>query len=190
MNREQLTKSREFWVAEEKRAKERAKHSHEMHKRREEQLEALKGAVLAYPVKHLITDAWGYHPGVHDGVDLICPASEPLIAMCHAKVVRADAGGWWGKGAPADPVLKARGDGIIILRSLVDAGLVRKGMNLCYGHAEHAKVKAGQEVHAGDVIGEAGFANAWHVHFMVNMRADTRGVGDRDPRPVLDSAKP
>jgi murein DD-endopeptidase MepM/ murein hydrolase activator NlpD len=152
-----------------------------------EQPVAAKPRVVA-PVKHIIADSWGWHPGVHDGIDLICPASEPLIAICHATVVRADAGGWWGLGAPADPVLRARGDGIIVLRSLVDAGPIRKGMNLCYGHAEHATVKAGQVVEAGDRIGTAGFANAWHVHFMVNMRSDAKGLGDRDPKPVVDFA--
>jgi murein DD-endopeptidase MepM/ murein hydrolase activator NlpD len=136
--------------------------------------------------EHILADSWGWHPGVHDGIDLICPPNEPLYAICKATVVRADAAGWWGKGAPADPVLKAKGDGIIVIRSLVDAGPIRKGMNLCYGHAEGAVVKAGQTVEAGDHIGHAGFANAWHTHFMVNMRKDALGLGDRDPKPVVD----
>lgn len=188
MNEAALHKSRELWVKRERDYKAKAKRAHDMHLLREKQLRELKVARVTFPIQHLITDSWGYHPGVHDGVDLICPASEPLIAMCKATVVRADASGWWGKGAPADPALKARGDGIIIIRSLIDAGPIRRGMNLCYGHGEHAKVRAGQTVEAGDVIGAAGFANAWHVHFMVNMRTDTKGVGDRDPRPVLDFA--
>lgn len=188
MNREQLEHSRTLWVDRERGFKKSAAHAHEMHLLREKQLRELAATVTA-PLKHILQDSWGWHPGVHDGIDLICPPDEPLIAICEAKVVRADAGGWWGLGAPADPALKARGDGIIILRSLIDAGPIRKGMNLCYGHAEHATVKAGQTVKAGDVIGKAGFANAWHTHFMVNMRADTKGVGDRDPKPVVDFAR-
>jgi murein DD-endopeptidase MepM/ murein hydrolase activator NlpD len=62
-------------------------------------------------------------------------------------------------------------------------------MNLCYGHAEGAVVKAGQIVEAGDHIGHAGFAVAWHCHFMVNMRKDALGLGDRDPRPVVDYSR-
>lgn len=189
LNRQQLERSRALWIEREQKAKGEAEHAHAMHQQRDRQIAALDVPKVTAPMKDIITDTWGYHPGVHDGEDLICPASEPLIAICKAQVVRADAGGWWGLGAPADPVLKARGDGIIILRSLVDAGPIRKGMNLCYGHAEHATVKAGDVVEAGHVIGLAGFANAWHCHFMVNMRADTKGVGDRDPRPVIDFAR-
>jgi murein DD-endopeptidase MepM/ murein hydrolase activator NlpD len=62
------------------------------------------------------------------------------------------------------------------------------GLNMCYGHAEGAVVKARDKVKAGDLLGHAGFANAWHVHFMVNGRTDQKGVGDRDPAPYVDFA--
>ena len=61
-------------------------------------------------------------------------------------------------------------------------------MNLCYGHAEKPLVKVGDIVHAGQRICDAGLANAWHFHFMVNQRRDTRGVGDRDPMPIVKYA--
>jgi hypothetical protein len=191
MSEQALKKSRALWVSREKDYKSKAAHAHEMHQLREKQLAELHSAKpkVVAPLKHILADSWGWHPGIHDGLDLICPASEPLFAICKATVVRADAGGWWGKGAPADPALKARGDGIVVIRSLVDAGPIQKGMNLCYGHAEHATVKTGQVVEAGDQIGHAGFANAWHVHFMVNMRKDVLGLGDRDPKPVVDFAR-
>ncbi len=80
-------------------------------------------------------------------------------------------------------------DGIVIIRSLFDIGPIKKGMNLCYGHAEKPRVRVGQVVNAGDWICNAGLANAWHFHFMVNHRPDARGVGDRDPRPILKYAK-
>jgi hypothetical protein len=38
------------------------------------------------------------------------------------------------------------------------------------------------------VTGHAGFANAWHLHFMVNARNDQRGVGDRAPMPYVKHA--
>jgi murein DD-endopeptidase MepM/ murein hydrolase activator NlpD len=147
------------------------------------------GGRVHTPVSRIITDTWGYHPGVHDGMDLICPANATLFAICDGVVVRADASGWWGKGAPSDAGLRAKGDGIIIVRSTVDVGPFARGLNMCYGHAEHATVREGQHVDAGDVIGKAGLANAWHVHFMVNHRSDSKGVGDRDPRPFVDYAR-
>lgn len=139
------------------------------------------------PLSVILQDSWGWHPGVHDGIDLICRANAPLLAICKARVIRADSGGWWGKGAPSASVA-AKGDGIIVLRSLVDVGPFRRGLNFGYGHAESPRVGVGQVVEAGDVIGRAGFANAWHIHLVVNNRPDDRGVGDRDPRPFVDFA--
>jgi murein DD-endopeptidase MepM/ murein hydrolase activator NlpD len=144
---------------------------------------------VAAPFAKVLADSWGWHPGVHDGLDLIVEPHAVLHSMCDGRVVRADPGGWWGLGAPKDPVLKAKGDGIIIVRCTVTAGPFEPGLNICYGHAENAKVQAGQAVKAGDVLGEAGFANAWHTHLMVNDNTDTRGVGDRDPRPFYDYAR-
>jgi hypothetical protein len=155
---------------------------------RKSQAQLLSGRGVARPLNHLITDSWGFHPGIHDGVDLICVPNAPIYAMVKGIVTRADPGGWWGLGAPSDPKLKAKGDGIIIVRSLANVGPFKKGINMCYGHAEGAVVKVGQHVHAGQRIGHAGFANAWHVHFMINDNSDTRGVGDRDPRPLIDYA--
>lgn len=176
-------RDRRFTAAEKKRFKQRVKYRRALRDRFEHE-----GHVHT-PVSRIITDTWGYHPPVHDGIDLICPANATLFAICDGTVIRADASGWWGKGAPSDPALKAKGDGIIILRCSTDVGPFKRGLNMCYGHAEHATVREGQVVKAGDVIGKAGFANAWHVHFMVNGRNDTKGVGDRDPRPFTDYAR-
>ena len=145
---------------------------------------------VSAPITVILNDSWGYHPGVHDGVDLICNPNAALLAICDATVVRADSSGWWGLGAKASaghPV--SDGDGIIVLRSTTNSGPFKDGLNLCYGHAEHPTVRVGETVKAGQVIGRAGFANAWHAHFMVNGRSDTKGVGDRDPRPYLDYAR-
>jgi hypothetical protein len=49
-------------------------------------------------------------------------------------------------------------------------------------------VKVGDIVTAGTRLGHAGFANAWHVHFMVNGGGTLRGIGDRDPKPFVDYA--
>ena len=61
-------------------------------------------------------------------------------------------------------------------------------MNLCYGHAEKPRVSVGDTVEAGQWICDAGLANAWHFHFMVNDNPDTGGVGDRDPWPIVKYA--
>lgn len=143
---------------------------------------------VASPVAKIIEDSWGYHPPVHDGLDVICPAGAPLHAMCDGEIVRVSASGWWGKGAPADPALKAKGDGVIVLRCGVTTGPFKRGVNIVYGHAEGACVRQGQIVRAGQRIGTAGFANAWHIHLAINGRTDTLGVGDRDPRPFLNYA--
>lgn len=141
---------------------------------------------VARPLLKIISSSWGWHPGVHDGVDLICPEDAPIFALVDAEVVDVRASGWWGLGAepsPGHPI--SDGDGIIQLECSVDVGPFRKGMHFGYGHAEHATVRVGQKVKAGQRIGRAGFARAAHVHFMANIGNTLRGVGDRDPMPFV-----
>lgn len=150
------------------------------------------GGKVHPPMDHILADSWGYHPPVHDGVDLICPPKEPCLAICDGVIARVQKDGWWNKGAPASPAVKAKGDGIIVLESTTNAGPFKPGLLFGYGHAEGATVKVGERVKAGERIGHAGLANAWHVHFMVHgpdQSAPVGGTGDRDPRPFLDYAK-
>lgn len=139
---------------------------------------------VAPPLLRIITSSHGWKPG-HDGVDLICEPDVPIFAICEAKVIDVRSSGWWGKGAPPDP---SKGDGIIQLQCLVDSGPFRRGLHFGYGHAEKAIVRVGQHVKPGQQIGRAGFANAWHVHFMVNRGDTRRGVGDHDPMPYVHFA--
>jgi murein DD-endopeptidase MepM/ murein hydrolase activator NlpD len=141
------------------------------------------------PATVIITDAWGWHPGIHDGIDVVTLPDPIIFAMIKSKIIDVRAGGWWGLGAPTDPVLKAKGDGIIQMEVLENAGPFKKGMHIGYGHAEKALVKVGDVVHAGQAVGHAGFANAWHIHLMVNSGNTMKGVGDRDPRPFTDYAR-
>lgn len=136
------------------------------------------------PIAHIRQDSWGWARG-HDGIDLICDPKVPVLAICKAKVMRADSGGWWGKGAPS-PSIAAKGDGIVIIRSLVNIGPIREGMNICYGHAESPQVRVNEIVEPGEMLARAGLANAWHIHWMVNRRSDTKGVGDMNPREILN----
>jgi len=141
------------------------------------------------PCKPILQHSWGWHAGVHDGVDLITEADDVVYAICDATVIDVRSSGWWGNGARASGGHSvADGDGIIQLRCEVDAGPFKKGMHFGYGHAEKACVKVNERVRAGQMIGHAGFANAWHLHFMVNGGGHTRGVGDRDPWPFVDYA--
>lgn len=144
---------------------------------------------VASPLAKILEDSWGYHPGVHDGIDLICEPDATLYAICDAVVIDVRSGQWWGKGAPADSALREKGNGIIQLECLVDAGPFSQGQHIGYGHAEHARVKVGQRVQAGDAIGKAGFANAWHIHLMVNDGDTSKGVGRRDPGPFVTYAR-
>ncbi len=149
---------------------------------------------VAAPVNKIITHANGWSgPNGHDGVDLICPEDAPLYAMCRCKVVRVSASGWWGSNptaSPGHPI--SDGDGIVSIQALVSVGPIKKGWIFGYGHAEHAKVKVGQIVVAGQVIALAGFARAPHPHLMLNSgaarfwRGDfARGVGSMDPWPIV-----
>jgi hypothetical protein len=134
------------------------------------------------PVEGIITSSHGYGPG-HDGIDLICPANAKIYAVCRAKVIDVRSGGWWGKNPTGDPTI---GDGIIQLEALESIGPLRRGMHIGYGHAEHATVRVGQIVKPGDVLGRAGYANAWHIHKMMNHGRTMRGIGEFDPRPCLN----
>jgi murein DD-endopeptidase MepM/ murein hydrolase activator NlpD len=169
-------------------AKERTRFDSRERWRTRLQKKHASGAHVAPPLAKIISSSWGFHPPVHDGVDLICPPNATGYAICDAVVKRADNGGWWGKGAPS-PAVAAKGDGIVVIRCTTDVGPFRKGLNFCYGHAEHTLVKPGDTVKAGQPICRAGLANAWHFHFMVNGRNDDRGVGDRDPMPFVNYAR-
>lgn len=145
---------------------------------------------VASPLKRILGDSWGWHKPGHDGVDLICEGDAAIYAICDAKIIDVRSTGWWGNGAQASGGHQiSEGDGIIQLECLVDTGPFKKGMHFGYGHAEKATVAVGQTIKAGRKIGHAGFANAWHVHFMVNGGNTMKGIGDRDPLPFVDFAR-
>jgi murein DD-endopeptidase MepM/ murein hydrolase activator NlpD len=140
---------------------------------------------VAAPISKILTMAWGWHPGVHDGIDLICGPNAPIYALCDGKVIDVRAGGWWGKTPSGDV---SKGDGIIQIECLTDDGPFKKGMHIGYGHAEKASVRVGQRVEAGQRLGRAGLAVAWHIHLMANHGRTFKGIGEFDPRPLVDYA--
>lgn len=155
-----------------------------------------KGTHVHSPIEPILAHSNGFAPG-HDGVDLISEASDEGWAICDGIIVRVSPSGWWGKGAVAShghPI--SDGDGIVILKCTIDKGPFKKGMLFGYGHAEHARCDVGDVVKAGQVICHAGFARAWHFHFMVNSGGPRfwdgsrpLGLGDRDPWPFIKYAR-
>lgn len=141
------------------------------------------------PVSRIIADSWGFHPGVHDGLDVIAAEGAAAFAMVKCKIIDVRSGGWWGLGAPANASVRARGDGIVQMEVLESVGPFKKGMHIGYGHCEHASVKVGQVVEAGHAVAKVGFANAAHIHLMVNNgRVGKKGVGNIDPKPLVNYA--
>lgn len=154
------------------------------------------GKAVSSPVEPIRGDSWGWHPGVHDGEDLIADFNDDVVAICDGVIVDSRPSGWWGKGAqPSSGHPISDGDGIIQLRCTRSVGPFKEGLVFGYGHTEHSTVRVGQKVLAGQHIGRIGWANAPHIHFMVNDGTHHRpdggysGVGDRDPRPYIDYAR-
>jgi len=144
-------------------------------------------AKVHQPVTKILADSWGYHPGIHDGVDVICNPNAAVYAMVKCKVIDVRAFGWWGLGAqPSIGHPVSDGDGIVQVEVLESVGPFKKGHHIGYGHCEHARVKVGEVLQAGEVIALAGFARAWHIHLMYNNGSTSKGIGNIDPRPILD----
>jgi murein DD-endopeptidase MepM/ murein hydrolase activator NlpD len=151
--------------------------------------------VISSPLRVIEADTWGYHPPTHDGLDLICPKDSVLYAMVRSQVIRVSDGGWWGKAPSGDVKL---GDGIVMLECLDRVGPFRPGMVFGYGHAEHARVKVGRTVKAGQPIAMAGVAVVPHVHLMAAPNVGSlgrladgtpRGIGTIDPAPLYRYAR-
>ncbi len=152
------------------------------------------GGGTAAILAKIITHANGFTGG-HDGVDLICPPNSPAFAMVQSRVVRVS-DDWWGASAPRDESVRDKGDGIVILRSLVSVGPIVKGDLFGYGHGEKPRVKVGDIVVAGQRVCDAGLANAWHLHLTwfrgnpgLARDGGPKGIGNRDPWPAVDHCR-
>lgn len=140
-------------------------------------------------MQKILQDSWGYHPGIHDGIDLISLPDVPLFAPVRARVFDVRSSNWWRLGAPRDPKLRAKGDGIVQIELLETVGPFKEGYHIGFGHAEKAIVRSGQVVKAGQQLARTGFANAWHAHLVYNDGSTTKGIGNRDPRAIVDYAE-
>nr|PZN37749.1 MAG: hypothetical protein DIU70_12035 [Bacillota bacterium] len=115
------------------------------------------------PVEGPITSEFGWRvhpvygtPHFHAGVDIGAPAGTPVRAALSGQVQFAGAAGSYG------------------LAAILDHG---GGIHTLYGHMRVIRVRAGQEVAAGETLGEVGstgLSTGPHLHFEVR----------RDGKPV------
>lgn len=133
----------------------------------------------------IITSEWDYHGRAHDGIDVQTPNGAWLYAMVKCRVFDVRSGGWWGKAPSGDVSL---GDGIVQMEVLDNVGPFKKGHHIGYGHCENAVVKEGDVLEAGDRVARVGLAVTRHVHLMENDGSTTKGIGNIDPRAILDYA--
>src|SRR3989338_9307116 len=92
---------------------------------------------------------WSRAWEIHSGVDLLAPAGSPVYATTAGKVVFA---GW------------RRGYGKLVI---IDQG---KGWQSGYGHLSEIKVRNGQKVTAGTLlgrVGNTGLTTGPHLHYEV-----------------------
>lgn len=136
----------------------------------------------------IISDAWGWKPGIHDGVDVYTMPRAVLFSMVRCFVVAVQHQGWMNLGSPDDPPRKVDGDGLVLMEVIENVGPFRAGMHLGYGNVGRIAVNLDQEVEAGQLIAYSGSPDAWHVHLLVSTVKDLRGIGNQDPRPLLEHA--
>lgn len=103
----------------------------------------------AGPISGVFGESRGDHP--HDGIDLLGPTGEPIVAAEPGTVVRT---GW------------ESGYGMIVV---VDHG---GGLETRYAHLSGIAVAPGQPVREGDVVGamgSTGHSTGVHLHFEVRV---------------------
>ena len=102
---------------------------------------------------------------VHTGVDIDAPTGTPVIAAANGKVVWVGYGLFSVKGNTGDPYGLA-----VAIRH--DFGLDGKRLYTIYAHMRTINVIDGQQLNAGDQIGEVGSTGATtgpHLHFEVKL---------------------
>ena len=106
--------------------------------------------------------------GKHTGVDFACKIGTPILAVADGKITK-----WtWGKAYGKQIVQK------------VDGGFV------IYAHLNALRVKPGQRVKKGQIIGESGNSgNSTGPHLHLELRNQARWTGGTalDPKDLLAS---
>jgi murein DD-endopeptidase MepM/ murein hydrolase activator NlpD len=129
---------------------------------------------MALPIKNgKITTPFGkvgkhWSSGKHTGVDFACKIGTPILAVADGKITK-----WtWGKAYGKQIVQK------------VDGGFV------IYAHLNALRVKPGQRVKKGQIIGESGNSgNSTGPHLHLEYRNQARWTGGTamDPKDLLAS---
>jgi murein DD-endopeptidase MepM/ murein hydrolase activator NlpD len=129
---------------------------------------------MALPIKNgKITTAYKkagkmWSKGYHTGVDFAVPTGTPVLAVADGKIENAN----WGKSYGNQVVQKVSGGWVI------------------YAHLNKVRIKPGQVVKKGDVVGESGNSgnsSGPHLHFEYRSKLRWSDGVDLDPKEILAS---
>ncbi len=126
------------------------------------------GKKFVMPVRGTVSSGYGLRNGrMHEGIDILAPEGTPVRAAGYGIVVYAD------------DELHGYGNAIIL-----DHG---DGVTTLYGHLQRIRVRSGDAVAAGSVIGtvgDTGNATTTHLHFELRVRGE-----EVDPSNYLERAE-
>lgn len=128
--------------------------------------------------KFKVTQPYGkssklYKSGMHKGVDFGCPVGTPVLAMNDGVVTDIS----WGR---------AFGDHIVIDHIKFPDS---PGLWVGYMHLSKVKVKAGQRVKRGQIIGwsgQSGHVTGPHLHVEVQKKERWNATNSVDPQKWID----
>jgi len=128
--------------------------------------------------KFKVTQPYGngsklYKSGMHKGVDFGCPVGTPVVAMNDGVVTDLSWGGAFGTHVIIDHL------------KFPDA----PGLWAGYMHLSKIKVKAGQKVKRGQIIGysgESGHVTGPHLHVEVQKKEKWNATNSVDPQKWID----
>jgi murein DD-endopeptidase MepM/ murein hydrolase activator NlpD len=129
---------------------------------------------MALPIKNgKITTAYKkpgkmWSKGYHTGVDFACKIGTPILAVADGKITNAS----WGKSYGKQIVMAVDGGWVI------------------YAHLNAVRVKPGQRVKKGQIIGESGNtgnSSGPHLHFEMRDNIRWSAGKDIDPKEILSS---
>ena len=106
--------------------------------------------------------------GYHTGVDFAVPVGTPVLAVADGKIENAN----WGKSYGHQVVQKVDGGWVI------------------YAHLNKVRIKPGQVVKKGDLVGESGNSgnsSGPHLHFEYRSKLRWSDGVDLDPKEILAS---
>jgi murein DD-endopeptidase MepM/ murein hydrolase activator NlpD len=134
----------------------------------ESQPSRILGKKFIMPLRGTISSRFGWRNGrMHEGIDILAPGGTPVRAAGYGVVIYAG-DGMHGYG---NAIILDHGDRVTTL----------------YGHLKRIRVRSGDAVAAGNVIGtvgETGNATTTHLHFEIRL-----GKKEVDPEKYLEKAE-